>query len=395
MLLLAVGGAAFALGYSSRRETAAPQPEVVTNASRAFREVREARSALETVQSLPYVNSARDPHGKASGVLLHDRARAYEGYTLYGPRARAAAFLVDMDGKVAWKWRSDRTSWHHFALLPDGGLIALVDDESVDRLDVHSNTSWSTPGNVHHDLWVEGDNVWVLEREERLEPALHESRPILIDKITQLSLEDGRRIGEIDLLNTLLQSQYSFLVPAISHREFPGNDAPDLLHSNHVEVFDGTQAHRSAMFRAGNILVSLRNINTILILDPRTRSIEWIWGPSSLTLQHHPTLLTNGNLLVFNNGIKRSSVLELDPIANRVVWKYEDDTFYSRMRGSVQRLPNGNTLITESDTGHVFEVTAGGERVWELANPDIDDEGMRGVIWRATRFAASEIDFLP
>jgi hypothetical protein len=61
--------------------------------------------------------------------------------------------------------------------------------------------------------------------------------------------------------------------------------------------------------------------------------------------------LTNGHLLIFNNGIKRSSVLELDPIANRVVWKYEDDTFYSRMRGSVQRLPNGNTLITESDSG--------------------------------------------
>jgi len=302
---------------------------------------------------------------------------------------------MDMDGKVVWKWSGGTTTWHHFALLPDGGLIALVDHESVDRLDVDSGTSWSTPGSFHHDLWVEGDNVWVLEREERLEPALLESRPIIIDKITQLSLQDGRRIGEIDLLAALLRSRYRFLVPAISHRELPGSDTPDLLHSNHVEVFDGTQAHRSAMFRAGNILVSFRNISTILILDPRTRSIEWIWGPSNLTLQHHPTLLNSGNLLIFNNGIKRSSVLELDPVANRVVWKYEDDTFYSRMRGSVQLLPNGNTLITESDTGHVFEVTASGERVWEFATPVVDDAGKRSVIWRATRFAASEIGFLP
>jgi hypothetical protein len=35
------------------------------------------------------------------------------------------------------------------------------------------------------------------------------------------------------------------------------------------------------------------------------------------------------------------------------------------------------------------------EEVWEFANPDIDDKGERASIWRATRFAASEIGFLP
>jgi outer membrane protein assembly factor BamB len=210
-----------------------------------------------------------------------------------------------------------------------------------------------------------------------------------------LSLEDGRRLGQLDLLEILLRSRYRFLVPAISHRKFDDTVALDVLHSNHVEVFDGTQAHRSPMFRAGNILVSLKNINTILILDPRARSIEWIWGPSSLTLQHQPTLLSTGNLLIFNNGYQRSTVVELDPVAMRVVWEYKDDNFFSKTRGSVQRLPNGNTLITESDTGHVFEVTASGERVWEFANPTVDDEGKRAAVWRATRFAPSQIEFLP
>jgi hypothetical protein len=54
-------------------------------------------------------------------------------------------------------------------------------------------------------------------------------------------------------------------------------------------------------------------------------------------------------------------------------------------------LPNANTLITESDTGHVFEVTPGGERVWEFSNPALDEQGNRAAIWRATRFAADEI----
>ena len=34
-----------------------------------------------------------------------------------------------------------------------------------------------------------------------------------------------------------------------------------------------------------------------------------------------------------------------------------------------QRLPNRNTLITETDTGRAFEVTPEGEIVWQFLNP--------------------------
>jgi len=37
--------------------------------------------------------------------------------------------------------------------------------------------------------------------------------------------------------------------------------------------------------------------------------------------------------------------------------------------GNAQRLPNGNTLIDESSFGRFFEVTNGGEIVWEYVNP--------------------------
>src|SRR5262245_65643091 len=37
--------------------------------------------------------------------------------------------------------------------------------------------------------------------------------------------------------------------------------------------------------------------------------------------------------------------------------------------GCAQRLPNGNTLITESSFGRFFEVTKEGEIVWEYVNP--------------------------
>ena len=43
--------------------------------------------------------------------------------------------------------------------------------------------------------------------------------------------------------------------------------------------------------------------------------------------------------------------------------------FYSESCGTAQRLPNGNTLVTESDGGRAFELTAGGQLVWEFYNP--------------------------
>jgi hypothetical protein len=40
------------------------------------------------------------------------------------------------------------------------------------------------------------------------------------------------------------------------------------------------------------------------------------------------------------------------------------------VRSAQERLPNGNTLVTESDGGRLFELTPGGEIVWEYINPE-------------------------
>ena len=43
--------------------------------------------------------------------------------------------------------------------------------------------------------------------------------------------------------------------------------------------------------------------------------------------------------------------------------------FYSPFISSAQRLPNGNTLITEGSDGRIFEVTPEHELVWEYISP--------------------------
>ena len=52
--------------------------------------------------------------------------------------------------------------------------------------------------------------------------------------------------------------------------------------------------------------------------------------------------------------------------------------FFSATMGSVQRLPNGNTLVTESLSGRVFEITPENDVVWDYVTPD-----RRNVLYRA------------
>ena len=133
--------------------------------------------------------------------------------------------------------------------------------------------------------------------------------------------------------------------------------------------------------------------------DPAHRALECIIGP------HHAHVIPKGlpgegNVLVFDNGgaggfgdpnpgapdgtwnalRDHSRVLEINPVTLELVWESTALTqgypggsdlsrFYSRYKSAAQRLPNGNTLITESHCGRAFEVTADNEIVWEFINP--------------------------
>lgn len=95
-----------------------------------------------------------------------------------------------------------------------------------------------------------------------------------------------------------------------------------------------------------------------------------------------------------------SRVLEINPITKQIVWQYvqakptrdslvgNDHKFYSNIMSGAQRLANGNTLITEADTGRIFEVTMAGDVVWEYAPDWVSGGGFLGAVYRAYRVPA-------
>ena len=69
----------------------------------------------------------------------------------------------------------------------------------------------------------------------------------------------------------------------------------------------------------------------------------------------------------------------------------QGEPFFTKTRGTVQRLANGNTLINVTDEGYAFEVTKAGQKVWEMHNPHFDAKGRRATIEILRRLTKDEV----
>lgn len=374
-------------------------PDLPEAQGEGVKEFEPRLEALSVLDSLPYIDALPTERPQDRGVVQYDRERASEGLNFYNMTRKSRAILMDMSGQVVHEWHystGGRGAWHHAELLSDGGILIVVQDASLMRLDRDSNLVWVHEARAHHDLWVGVDGTIVfLGREAVVFTEVHPTIPVTDDRVIVLNAE-GRRLDEFSLVKVMLASPYAFLLSSIAEREFADEVTEiDLLHANHIEVFDGDLADRSPLYAAGNFLVSMKNINAIAILERESHEVLWVWGPNNVVLQHHPVLQTDGSILLFDNGTEFSRVLELDPLSRHVTWSYEDgENFFSFWGGSSQRLPNGNTLITETARGQVFEVTSNGEVVWRFLNPDVDDKNRRWNIWRMTRYPLASLKFL-
>jgi hypothetical protein len=212
---------------------------------------------------------------------------------------------------------------------------------------------------------MDDGRIFVLTREARIVPRINPEHPILEDFITILDA-NGNEFRRVSVLEAFEDSWYSRLIEDM-------DDSGDIFHTNTIEVLDGRLADRLRAFREGNVLICLREVDVIAVVDMESERV--VWGlEQPWSKQHQPTVLDNGNILIFDNrgygGMSR--VIEFDPVTLDVEWMYHGarpQDFFSNECGSNQRLPNGNTLITESDRGKALEVTPDRTIVWKFLNP--------------------------
>lgn len=298
----------------------------------------------------------------AAWVRAFDPARSAGGFNMVLYRRRLP-MIIDMNGRIVHSWPGVRASGR--ARLDDSGRLSVISvDNAIEEYDWSGRRTWDyrlpDAGHLlHHDfIWLRNGNLMVLAND----PAA-----------------DGDYLLEVDRdRREVWRWRFS------DHRHaFPNwdDERSDPTHANSVfelaanRWFEGGDER----FRPGNLLVSARNLNTVLVIDRESREVVWTFS-RGLDNQHEATMIApgeagGGTVLVFDNGLenlhryRRSRVLAVDPVSRAVTWRYRSRRFYSAVGGTAQGLPGGNVQIASSRGGRVMEVTRDHRVVWEWVPP--------------------------
>jgi hypothetical protein len=334
------------------------------------------------------------------GVLLWDRERATRGFTLIVPLSGKAGYLIGMAGEVLHQWSFPLTPGNYAYLLPNGNLLwsgRTEDGPPLRRGKGGLLREYDWEGRVvseyrdpaqHHDFrrLSNGNTIYLgwepmpreaTERVKGGQPGTEHNGIMYGDYIREVTPR-GETVWEWHAWSDMELERYE-LCPVCDRGEF-------------------AHANACAPLPDGAVMVSFRRLNFIAIIDRTTCRFRWEKRDDSWGHQHDCTMLPNGNILFFANGIHRtvnpySRVIELDPKTGETRWEYRGSptwTFFSPNISGAQRFPNGNTLICEGQMGRLFEVTREGEIVWEYVCPffaPYEGDGPANSLFRAYRYA--------
>ncbi len=365
-----------------------------------------------------------------SGVRKLDTARAQPGYTLYGVAPDLSVHLIDLTGQELHRWtlnrdevmpgatRESRTFYGKLEaqvegrhLYPNGDLLTVYEQQAtgewggpIVKLDKDSHILWKADVKSHHALQVVGDTIYALTQTfippgpDPIGPSMA-GMPIIDDNLTLLD-SSGKVLTSHSVLHALANTRAMRLIDIV-----PYNDRADPLHTNAIDVLTPETARFIPGAKPGNVLLSLKHLDLLAVMDLDTDTIVWTLR-GSWRQQHDAKMLPNGHILLFDNqgGLQRpgkSRALEIDPATGGIVWSYAgtaDEPLDSDIRGGVQRLPNGDTLIAESTSGRLLEVTPDGTVVWEFVQPIGDTEHGKPIVaalgLSLTRFSPTGLPFL-
>jgi len=321
-------------------------------------------------------------------VKVYDPLKAYDGYTLFAMASDNNVWLIDMKGQIVHHWLTKYVG-QHGKLLPNGNLLWMGrgpeamkefggNGTELVELDWDGNEVWRYDDPfINHDFVRLDNGNTIINRYIQIPDSIATKIKGGVPgteregKIWSCSFQEITKEGNV----VWEWKHYEHLDP---ERDIICPLCPRSIwgYTNSIDVFPN-----------GNILCTFRFLNTVAIIDKKTGEIIWRWGPEhSLGHPHSCSVLNNGNILLFDNGLHRkgkepgineietSRVIEVNPKTNEIEWEYRDPNafnFYTPICGSAQRLPNGNTLICESAKGRFFEVTPYKEIVWEYLTPFI------------------------
>jgi len=372
--------------------------------------------AVSNAKSTIVSSTTRDLSQK--GLRVYNTQKSYNGYTLFAHIGfeiplkveQNPIYLINMEGEIVYQWLAENWAYHAQLKL-NGNLIyntaTYVQDlfekkelydpnrlgHGLREINTRGNEIWYYPAFVEHDFQLLDNGNIIMDQDE-----------MILEY--QESLSNGssvfsRTSPTIEIINPKNDVVWSWRgekhikdiesllgIDIIAKEDWAHNNTSRILISNPSGLKD-------SRFKEGNVIISYSEFDAIGIIDYSTGKIVWAWGPGVIEGQHTPTMLENGNILIFDNGSSRrwSRVLELNPITEEIVWEYRGnpkESFFSEVFPGAQRLPNGNTLITDGIKNRIFEITSDGEVVWDFIST-FNRKAGGGGIFRAYRYSSEYV----
>ncbi len=284
-------------------------------------------------------------------VDIYHPDKAWQGTTLLADNhrpERPRIIEVDMRGRIIWEY-----------VLPHNLRQYTNPGFDVERL-LNNNILFVLPLQGVYEFSVSGDIVW-----SYMDSKVSHDADRLPNGNTLVVFGGGDGISDPQVKEINSKGEIVWAWYARDHFNKPP----------YKDIYEEGWTHTNATSRLanGNTLISPRNFNFVVEVDPQGAVVRTI-GEGIFHKQHDPEMLPNGHILVANHKIPHRAV-EVDLNTGEVVWQspgFERDAIPVR---DADRLPNGNTLVT--GTTKIVEISAEGQIVWQLK--------LRGVNFRNPR----------
>ncbi len=285
------------------------------------------------------------------------------------------------------------THVHGIQIIENGDIVFNLERVGLTRMDACGNVVWNFPHRTHHSIDRDDQgNFWVpgqinhYDKEASI-PNYH----TVFQEFTILKVSSsGELLEEISIFDLLHNNGLSGLLYMSSIDNWDTVVHGDTLHLNDIEIFSNKMT--SGIFQAGDIMISLRNINSVMVFDGSTHKLK-ASSIGQVLRQHDPDFVDGNTVTIFDNNNLLPDVK--NPSSRIALWDTRDNTvstvfegsqqtpFFTYIMGKHQRLPNGNMLLVESSKGRVVEITGDNEIVWDYMN--IIADGLAGIVDDAQR----------
>ncbi|WP_135306164.1 arylsulfotransferase family protein [Haloarcula amylovorans] len=327
------------------------------------------------------------PESDGITVIATD-SNSWRGEASEGPRARAELVAFNPNGTVRYYNDTHTRYWdvdpvpgtkttveYSYADHREGDACPSADEWNPSDYGVDNDT-WNTYYETHGDVnactynGVERVNLTTGEVEEvwgQPTPGKEATRYHDVDRIndTHVVVADIYLDG-VFVVNTETDDiEWRWNASDTFPIERSGGPYPDdWSHINDVEVLED-----------GRIMVSVRNLDRVVFLTPQQHAVDETWTLGAeddynvLNEQHNPDFIneSNGGPAVVVADSENNRVLEYQRTADggwEQTWVWRDAQM--QWARDADRLPNGHTLISDSNGNRVFEVDENGDVVWEI-----------------------------